>query len=58
MSVKYIARRRLVNIPKDIGFNDVQTSFFGLVNQIFPHLHRKKKTVNKVKFLWANKKTK
>jgi len=47
-----------VNIPKDVGFNDVYASFFGLVNQIFPHLHRKKKAVNKVKFLWPNKKTK
>lgn len=36
--VKYIARRRLVTVPEDVGFNYIQTSFFCLLNQIFPHL--------------------
>jgi len=36
----HIARRRLMNIPEDVGFNHIKPSLFGLKNQIFPHLRR------------------
>jgi len=47
-----------MNIPKHIGFNYIQTSFFSFENQIFPHLQKgyyicQKKFTNKLKKRWS-----
>lgn len=36
----YIARRRLMDIPKDISLNYIQPTIFGLHYEIFPHLQK------------------
>jgi hypothetical protein len=38
-----------VPIPENVSLNHIQTSFLGLLNKIWPHLQKTKKTQFKIK---------
>lgn len=37
---KYIARRRFMNVPENVGIYNIQASIFSFLYKISPHLHQ------------------